>query len=85
MVTTTDHDDQGRTTMTTTYRHAPDHYRATAEDMAEHLAAIADHLDRIGTPDPVLAARLDELTDAVLAAEAEAIAVRLDLDEEPSA
>ena len=65
--------------MTGLYRHLPGHYRSTAADLAEHLHAIAAELDRIGTPGPELGARLDALTDAVLAAEAAAVAMRLQL------
>jgi hypothetical protein len=57
--------------MTTTYRHAPGHYRTTAADLAAHLVAIADHLDAVaaagGNLTPVdVGPVLDQLTDAVV-------------------
>ena len=78
--------------MTTTYRHAPAHYRNTATDMAEHLAAIADHLASLTEVDPrngrvryaeptgELGRRLDEVTDAVVAAERLLVALRVDVE-----
>jgi len=66
--------------MTARYHHAPRAYRVTGRDVAHQLAAIADHLDRIGVPTGDLADQLDELTDAVLTVERIALAVRLDLD-----
>lgn len=67
--------------MTARYRHAPEAYRITAADLADGLDALAGHLARIGTPDATLAARLDDLTDAVVAAEAELVAILVDLDD----
>ncbi len=78
--------------MTTTYRHVPGHYRTTAADLAAHLGAIADHLaarvevdprngrDRYAPPTGELARRLDELTDAVVAAERLAVAILVDVE-----
>ena len=66
--------------MTSRYHHAPRAYRVTGRDVERQLAAIADHLDRIGVPTGDLADRLDELTDAVLTVERLALGVRLDLD-----
>ena len=78
--------------MTTTYRHAPGQYRATAADLAAHLVAIADHLaarvevdprngrTRYVAPDGELGRRLDELTDAVVAAERLAVAILVDVE-----
>ena len=80
------------TTMTTTYRHAPGQYRATAADLAAHLVAIADHLAarvevdprngrmRYAAPTGELGRRLDELTDAVAAAERLAVAILVDVE-----
>jgi hypothetical protein len=66
--------------MTSRYHHAPRAYRVTGRDVEHQLAAIADHLDRIGTPTGDLAAHLDALTDAVLTVERIALAVRTGLD-----
>ena len=66
--------------MTTTYRHAPGHYRTTATDLAAHLTAIADHLAAGVALDGELGARVDELTDAIIRAECLALRVLLDVE-----
>jgi hypothetical protein len=78
--------------MTTRYRHTPGHYRNTAAYLADHLGAIADHLAarvevdprngrmRYAAPDGELGRRLDELTDAVVAAERLVVALLVDVE-----
>jgi hypothetical protein len=78
--------------MTSRYQHAPGAYRNTAADVAAHLVAIGDHLaarvevdprngrTRYASPEGELADRLDELTDAVLAVERLAVALRVDIE-----
>ena len=66
--------------MTARYHHAPGAYRTTGRDVGHQLAAIADHLDRIGVPTGDLGHQLDALTDAVLTVERIALAVRINLD-----
>lgn len=82
--------------MSTTYRHAPGHLRTTAADLAEHLGAIADHLAdhlaarveadprngelRYVEPDGELGRRLDELVDAVVAADRLAVSLLVDVE-----
>jgi hypothetical protein len=68
--TTTDTEEH---TMTTRYRHVPEHYRRGTTDLAASLAAIADLLD--GSHPHDLALRLDDLTDVVLVAERMAAAI----------
>ena len=68
------------TNYTPRYHHDPRAYRAIGGGVAADLAAIADHLHRVGTPDADLVARLDALTDAMMAVKAGASAIRGDLD-----
>jgi hypothetical protein len=83
---------KGDAIMTSRYQHTPGAYRATGADVADHLAAIGDHLAtlvevdarngrrRYAAPTGELADRLDELTDAVLAVERLVVALRVDVE-----